>query len=455
LQQDFNPNNTLRKTPAILIFDIGKTNKKTIVFDEAYQPVYEEETVLAETPDEDGFPSEDFAALKKWIKESVRHLAGDDRFEIRALNFSAYGASFVHIGHQDEVVTPIYNYLKPFPEDIQNQFLEQYGPKEQITEQTASPLLGNLNSGLQLYLLKHRKSALFGQIKYSLHLPQFASYLLTKIPGSDITSIGSHTFLWNFAKNNYHHWVKQEGLDLILPPIFSFDKTAVIEYAGKKMIAGLGLHDSSAALIPYLHSFPEPFLLISTGTWCISLNPFNRTLLTGGEIEQDCLCYLSYTGKPIKASRLFAGYELGRQLKRLSEHYHLPYDYFKTVNYDPKLLKKGPEKAGGILAGNLDAFLTYEEAYHQSIADIIGSQVVASGLVIRGSEIKKIYVDGGFSKNEIYMRLLAKAFPTMELYSASLAQGSALGAALAIHNKWNREPVRQNVIVLKYYPATA
>ncbi len=37
------------------------------------------------------------------------------------------------------------------------------------------------------------------------------------------------------------------------------------------------------------------------------------------------------------------------------------------------------------------------------------------------------------------MNLLAQAFPEMEVYAASMAQASALGAALSIHNSWNRK----------------
>src|SRR5258708_25986745 len=86
--------------------------------------------------------------------------------------------------------------------------------------------------------------------------------------------------------------------------------------------AGIGLHDSSAAMIPYLESFQEPFVLISTGTWCISMNSFNKTPLTVAELQKDCLCYMSYRGRPVKSSPLFAGYEHEQQVKRLGAHFH-------------------------------------------------------------------------------------------------------------------------------------
>jgi glycerol kinase len=60
-------------------------------------------------------------------------------------------------------------------------------------------------------------------------------------------------------------------------------------------------------------------------------------------------------------------------------------------------------------------------------------------------------VDGGFSKNNIYMNLLARAFPQIEVYAASMAQATALGAAVAIHQHWNTKALPNDIIELKYY----
>jgi sugar (pentulose or hexulose) kinase len=65
--------------------------------------------------------------------------------------------------------------------------------------------------------------------------------------------------------------------------------------------------------------------------------------------------------------------------------------------------------------------------------------------------VNRIFVDGGFSKNAIYMHLLAEAFPEMEVYAASVAQATAVGAALAIHKHWNSKPLPGDIIDLKFY----
>jgi len=90
-------------------------------------------------------------------------------------------------------------------------------------------------------------------------------------------------------------------------------------------------------------------------------------------------------------------------------------------------------------------------AYHQLMASIIEQQVISTNLVLAGTPVRKIFVDGGFSKNPIYMQLLADNFPGIEIYAASIPQASALGAALAIHHHWNEMNIPTDIIELKYY----
>jgi sugar (pentulose or hexulose) kinase len=456
----------MSKTPVIAIFDVGKTNKKLLLFDEQYKLLYEESKQLEETKDEDGFPCEDVSALTGWVKDSFGKLLKEKQFEIKAVNFSAYGASFVYLDDELKVIPPLYNYLKPYSSELQKKFYAGYGGEAIVARETASPVLGNLNSGMQLYRMKCEKPEVFDKIKYALHLPQYLSFILSSAITADITSIGSHTNLWAFQNNKYHRWVKQEEIDTKLAPILSC--TEVAGYTDDKIQVGVGLHDSSSALIPYLTSFTEPFILLSTGTWCISLNPFNHSQLTNNELNQDCLCYLSYEGKPVKASRLFAGYEHEQQVKRLSLHFNKPYDYFTSVGCDTDLLHKlkaGKKKTARMNAQamtgqsvfaerGLDEFSSYEEAYHQLIADITDQQIKSTNQVLKGTAVKRIFVDGGFSKNGIYMYSLAEAFPGIEVYAASVAQASALGAALVLHQHWNTKNLPADIIDLKLYSVT-
>ena len=171
---------------------------------------------------------------------------------------------------------------------------------------------------MQIYRLKEENPELFAKVAYCLHLPQYLSSLLTGQYFTDITSIGCHTNLWNFKKMKYHKWIKKENIAEKIPRIHDAEDTVSV-LGG--IAVGAGLHDSSSAIIPYMINFTEPFVLLSTGTWSISMNPFNTTPLTFDEMQYDCLCYLQYKEKPVKAARLFAGNEHEVQTKKLASHF--------------------------------------------------------------------------------------------------------------------------------------
>ena len=151
--------------------------------------------------------------------------------------------------------------------------------------------------------------------------------------------------------------------------------------------------------------------------------------------------------------------------KKLSAHFHKPSNYYSSVEYDAEIITdlknkkhlipqtKKPGMAGLSVFSErkLSSFANYEQAYHQLIYDIVVLQKKSTQLVIKGTEVKRIFVDGGFSKNQVYMFLLAAAFNEMEVYAASVSQASAIGAALVMHNHWNKNPLPRNIIDLKYY----
>ena len=450
-------------TPVIAIFDIGKTNKKLFLFNEQYQIVLEQQQQFDEITDEDGFACENIDALTSWVNECLQQILQTQDYSLQAINFSTYGASFVYLNNSGETIAPLYNYLKPFDEELKKKFYAKYGGEERFAVRTASPVLGNLNSGLQIYRLKYEKPELFSQIKHALHLPQYMCYLITGRYFSDITSIGCHTGLWNFPEYCYHEWVYQEGISDKLAPIYPSNQLMNININDKPLLCGTGLHDSSAALIPYLANFSEPFVLISTGTWCITLNPFNNKSLTNEELQQDCLCYIEFRGKPVKASRLFAGYEHEQQTKRLAEFFEVEKSYYKSVNYDASIIEslatpvtEGDESEAMMQQSvfaerDLREFADYETAYHQLIIDLISQQVISTNLVIEKDRTKKLFVDGGFSKNPIYMNLLANAYPSIEVYASEIAQATAIGAAMAVHKQWNTKALPSDIIKLKKY----
>jgi len=64
------------------IFDIGKTNKKILLFDEQLQVVYQKEHKFQETTDDDGFECDDIVALERWMSGTLEQLADDNEYDV-------------------------------------------------------------------------------------------------------------------------------------------------------------------------------------------------------------------------------------------------------------------------------------------------------------------------------------------------------------------------------------
>jgi sugar (pentulose or hexulose) kinase len=434
------------------IFDIGKTNKKFFLFDQDMKEVYRVYHRLDYIQDEDGEACESIKALTQWVKHTLLEALSLPQFLIVKLNFTTYGASFVHIDHLGNPVTPLYNYLKKYPEDILEQFYSNYGPVEKFSRETSSPALGMLNSGLQLYWLKYTKPETFRKIHRSLHLPQYISYLFTGKTVSEYTSIGCHTGLWDFSKGNYHNWVREEGIDKLLPEVVDTTTSFAKTFDRHSMSVGVGVHDSSAALLPYLESNNEPFALLSTGTWAISINPFNISKLSIEELRQDCLHFLSKEGRPIKISRLFIGEEHKVQIEKLYDHFHLEKGHYKQLAFGKERYEKAksftkkrfrfeylkPEafKIPQAQETDCNSFTDFEEAYYSFMHELTELQVASLSLVLNGTtQVNKLYIDGGFNANPIFVEMLRDKLPGIEIETTEFALGTALGAGILIGNR--------------------
>ena len=450
------------------IFDIGKTNKKFFLFDEDYREVYRAYSTFEEIADDDGYPADDLDRLVAWMKAALDEALDRAEFSIQAVNCSSYGASLVHIDRQGRPVTPLYNYTKPYPDEVLQSFYQKYGDADAWACATASPVLGMLNSGLQLYWLKHTKPGLFSRIRYALHLPQYLSYVFTGVPVSDYTSIGCHTGLWDYTRNDYHEWVYAEELHHLLPPTVPTATSINCIYNGRRLSFGVGIHDSSSALLPYLLSERKPFLLLSTGTWSIALNPFSEDPLTPEELRHDCLNYLRIDGKPVKAARLFLGHEYRLQTQALAAHYGQAHGYHRQIRFDENLysrLKENfrryfyfeslPAREGQPERSQLEALPTFEEAYHQLMLELMELQVPAVYRALGKTAVDRIYLDGGFADNDLYVKLLAHEFKAYALRITQSPLGSALGAALVLSDKQpKRKFLKKQYALKKQAPLT-
>ena len=441
----------MAKQEITAIFDIGKTNKKFFLFDNDLNEISREYTRLEQIEDEDGFPTEDLKSLEAWMKDCMDKTISNPDYGIKHLNFSTYGASLVHLDKNNDIATHFYNYLKPFPEELLEEFLEKNGGQRDFAIDSSSPVMGMLNSGLQLYFLKYRKPELFAKIRHTLHFPQYLSYLYSGKMVTDYTSLGCHTGLWNFKEKKYHQWLADENITGLFPELVTSNTFFPTQIGSHTIDVGVGVHDSSSALIPYLNVSPEPFMLISTGTWSICMNYYNNDPLTKSELDKDCLTFMGMDGRSVKASRLFLGEEHKEQIRALYAHYNLSLGYYKKLRFNPEIYARAKSHEGKMFhfkylkpevyglqqadVTDLSVFETFEEAYYRFLIELCEIQVASAKLAIGSSGVDKIYIDGGFSANDMFVHILNILMPDWKIYITDFALGTALGAALLVSNR--------------------
>jgi sugar (pentulose or hexulose) kinase len=452
------------KEKVIGIFDVGKTNKKLLLFDYNLRLVLEQEIRFPEKHDDDGFECDNIELIENWIIESITRLIHSEKYDLTALNFATYGATIVYLDAEGGRLTPVYNYLKPIDERIPERLYRRYGGQDEFCRRTASPALGMLNSGIQILWLKSVKSDIFSKVRYILHFPQYLSYLITGKICSEHTSIGCHTGMWDFDNMKYHPWISDHCLEL--PQPIPVDTVSEVTIDGKTIKVGIGIHDSSSSLAPYFTGNRGKFLLISTGTWCINMNPFNPEKLSVEQLDMDCLCYMSITQQPVKSSRLFLGNMHETAVRMLNEHFRTTDDFYKNVKFDQDLLtmlnkrytgdkraffSSGPESREFKDRIDLFDFKSFDEGYHQLMIELCDLTSEAIRLILpEKDDIENVYITGGFAKNKIFLKLIAKSFPSKKVFTSVINNATALGAALVIFGSVSDKQPELNLGLTEY-----
>ena len=434
----------------IAVFDIGKTNKKMYLFDENFKVVQMDSIRFDEVVDDDNSPCDDIEAIEAWIKKEIKTVQQDGKFTIKAINFSTHGATLVYLDKEGKRITPLYNYLKPLDMDF-SAFYEMHGGVDEFSRKTASPAYGMLNSGLQMYWMKKAKPHFWSQVENILHYPQYLSYLFSNKITADFTSVGAHTAIWNFDKMEYHKWLGFEDISLAQPKPGKQATMSMVN--GQEIAIGMGLHDSSSSIIPILESNENSgneFVLLSTGTWIICMNPFSKEPLTQNQLKNDCLCFMTPDKQQIKSSMQFLGRVHEVNAIELSNHFGVTKSHFLELTLNKELCSSILEKNENIFfpgeiaddfkseLKDLDCFGGYEKAYYQLIYEIT-SRVYQGIMRILDADnyLKEVYISGGFNRNDIFVEYLHQMMPDQKILFPKGENASALGAAMLMKNYLN------------------
>ncbi|MBS7634316.1 hypothetical protein KEJ34_02295 [Candidatus Bathyarchaeota archaeon] len=423
----------------IAVFDVGKSNKKFLVFSENLEPIYSESVRIDEIRI-NSLICDDAESMLSWMRAKLAD--ADEKWSIKALAVTTFGATIANL-KSGFLRLPIISYNQDVEEQIKEKFYAEFGTPLKLYMLTGTPPYGQLlNAGIQIFWIREKFPEIFNDVDEILFLPQYLTYALAGLKSSEVTSLGCHTYLYDITRRGWSSVAEGLRVNARSPKIFDvWSPIGEFKFKSSNLLVTPGIHDSNACLLPYIAKGGD-FLLASTGTWCVFMCPIEDFRPKHEDLYRDVLYYVDAYGRPVRSSRFKGGFE---------------YDYYKTIienkfsmnpeniNLDMNVLK-GILKRKDIITPGLvegsgqfqnskariigEAFrMGPKEAYHLLNLYLAVESYVAINLVT-GKRNVDIIVQGGFAKNNIYLAALSALFPESRILRATFPEATGLGAAL-------------------------
>ncbi len=449
----------------IAVLDIGKTNKKLLIFDESLN-ILDSRYERIDEYTEGGVIFEDIDRTVQWFKDGLKQYSS--QYEIACVSVATHGATYVCVDENGERAVPLVAYTTDPGAEFHDFFYQTFGDAKILQRQTATPNFGNLiNPAKGLFFLKNKYPDGFSKIAHILFFPQYFGYLLTGCIGCEPTYVGCHTYLWDFEKNTWSGIARDLGIDRKLPDKMSrpwdilgtvTPRAACETGLSEKTIVTMGIHDSNSSMLPYLVKRDEDFTLNSTGTWCVAMHKEETVCFEDEELGKVVFYNLSAFNDPVKTAIFLGGLEFDHYLKIIkkitgkNDFPQFDADRYERIFNDKELFilptivpgtGQFPDSTARVIEkgetfsfediqteGKIPAFFKdFDTAFSVLIASLV-IQTKAALDCIGTKNGRPIYIEGGFSKNKNYTALLGNCYPDSEISLTSLDEATAFGAAM-------------------------
>jgi len=449
----------------IAVIDIGKTNKKVLIFDERLQIVDKAYRTFDEIVEEN-IHYEPIDDMTEWIKDQLRIFAAT--YSIKAISVTTHGATAMCIGRDGSLAVPPVAYTSDAGEEFRTEFYEKFGNREHLQAETATAEVGSLiNLGKLIYFVQKRYPEHFANVTSILNYPQYWGFVLTGKLGAEPTYTGCHTYLFDFDKKRYSDVARKLGIVDKLPPriaksweVLGTVSPSIAKETGLSVdcVVTMGIHDSNSSLLPYLVKGHKNFVLNSTGTWCVAMHPTGKVHFQPDELGKLVFYNLDAFHNPVKTSIFMGGLEFEMYsglIKKICGRDDFPtYDhalYERIISEhrlfivpsvvkgtgifpdaQPRAIENGVAyHLGGIQSGErVPSFFRDFEAAHAVLAASLAIQTRVAMQIAGFKGDGTVFTEGGFRRNDRYNRLLASLLPESTCALTKLEEATAFGAAI-------------------------
>ncbi|MDR0588958.1 MAG: carbohydrate kinase [Spirochaetaceae bacterium] len=451
---------------AIAVIDIGMTNKKVAIYDDALTQVGAQYRVFP-PKDIDGLEAHDLEAMEGWFIARLAEAA--KTYPIKAIAVTTHGATFTAVGQDGKPSIPCIYYTHEPGEEFHRRFYEQFGSPQELQARTGTPYLkAMINTAKGIFFAKEKFSREFQKTAHLLLYPQYWGYRFTGKTGIEGTYIGCHSYLWDQVAGRLSPVAEGLGIASLMSATLnnSWDVLGTIteEVAQKTglsrdTIVTLGIHDSNSSLLPHFAKKGETgFILNSTGTWCVLMNPVKHYGFAPDELGKVVFFNISAFRDPVKTAIFLGGQEFETWSKILMAVHKRedlpPYDPVRYLSIleekkcfllpeltagtgqfpqsRPRIVEAGREyHFDDIHRGRAlpPCFKNYETGFAVLRISLVMQTLTAlerTGLA-PGVEV---FTEGGFRQNEAYNVLVSASLQDNRVFLTDIAEATALGAAM-------------------------
>ncbi len=438
----------MKKNKNILVFDLGSTHLKACVLSSDFDIVFEAHKDNIRTPTK-YYEALDVQNIEVFIFENLKKTVDD--YDIGDIIVSTHGSSLALIKESkdafnpfdDALALPVMFYGQEVPKDIYEQYEEQ-APSFSETFAEISPLA--LTGALQLFWQSQTWPEEFGKVAKILMWPSYWSFRLSGACYNDYSSLGAQNQIWNPKSKDFSSFVKnQDWQHLFAQPTESSKKIGVLhpeickKYHFKNQPNILcGVHDSNANYWRFIQMGFDKATIMSTGTWIVNFNPLMAPENLQG--KADCCSNVSAAGDILSCSRYQGGLELSILLKQMGD---IPIDTqvsaedLKSVLQNDCLICPSFASSGGPVRhangkGRIIGDLPTDDHQKYALAIVYLAFMTQLSLdYIDGGD--ELIIDGPFTKNTLFLQLIALLNPLSDIYISGEINGTLWGAASLSH----------------------
>ncbi|MDB2369154.1 FGGY-family carbohydrate kinase [Octadecabacter sp.] len=294
----------------VAVIDIGKTNAKLALVklaDLSEIAVVTQPNVVLDGPP---YPHFDVEGHWTFLLDHLRDFHANHGID--AISITTHGAAAALLGADGTLAAPILDYEHTGPDAL----AATYDVLRPPFAETGSPRLAmGLNLGAQIHYQFETVPDLRAMTETIVTYPQYWGFRLTGVAATDVTSLGTHTDLWNPYERRFSSLVARLGItdkiaaptpcDDVIGPILS----EVADYTGLSARTPVycGIHDSNASLLPHILKRTAPFSVLSTGTWVIAMAVGGKPVTL--DPTRDTLVNVNAFGNPVPSARFMGGRE--------------------------------------------------------------------------------------------------------------------------------------------------